>query len=153
MWGARLRSVVMGKHSQLGPIDPQLVTPQGNIPARGIIEQFERAKEETSENPALLTPFAADGCGGALGPPVFSVVSGVAWEDQRARARRRCRVSRTVGAPAGGDIPPARNRPQTPVCGRGRRPGRADNSRAKSGLSGWPAAGCLGPFGGRDRRS
>ena len=54
MWALAGNRIVMGKHSQLGPIDPQLVTPQGNIPARGIIEQFERAKEETSQNPALL---------------------------------------------------------------------------------------------------
>jgi hypothetical protein len=54
MWALAGNRIVMGKHSQLGPIDPQLVTQQGNIPARGIIEQFERAKEETSQNPALL---------------------------------------------------------------------------------------------------
>jgi hypothetical protein len=54
MWALAGNLIVMGKHSQLGPIDPQLVTPQGNIPARGILEQFERAKEETSQNPALL---------------------------------------------------------------------------------------------------
>lgn len=44
----------MGKHSQLGPIDPQLITPQGAVPARAIIEQFERASEECSKDPARL---------------------------------------------------------------------------------------------------
>lgn len=46
--------IVMGKQSQLGPIDPQLVTPQGPIPARAILDQFERAKKECSENPSVL---------------------------------------------------------------------------------------------------
>jgi hypothetical protein len=46
--------IVMGKHSQLGPIDPQLVTAQGSIPARAILDQFERAKEECAINPSVL---------------------------------------------------------------------------------------------------
>jgi hypothetical protein len=54
MWALSANRIVMGAHSQLGPIDPQLVTPQGNIPARAIIEQFARAKRECAENPALL---------------------------------------------------------------------------------------------------
>jgi ClpP class serine protease len=35
-------SIVMGKHSSIGPIDPQLA----GMPAHGIIEEFNRAKEE-----------------------------------------------------------------------------------------------------------
>lgn len=54
MWALACDEIVMGKHSQLGPIDPQLVTPQGSIPARAILDQFDRAKRECSENPALL---------------------------------------------------------------------------------------------------
>lgn len=47
--------IVMGKQSQLGPIDPQLVTPQGqSIPARAILDQFERAKKECSDDPKVL---------------------------------------------------------------------------------------------------
>ena len=47
--------IVMGKQSQLGPIDPQLVTPQGqSIPARAILDQFERAKRECSDDPNVL---------------------------------------------------------------------------------------------------
>jgi hypothetical protein len=47
--------IVMGKQSQLGPIDPQLVTPQGaTIPARAILDQFERAKRECSEDTSVL---------------------------------------------------------------------------------------------------
>lgn len=46
--------IVMGAHSQLDPIDPQLVTPQGSIPARAVIEQFGRAKRECAQDPSLL---------------------------------------------------------------------------------------------------
>jgi hypothetical protein len=54
MWALSGNRVVMGKHSQLGPIDPQLITPQGAVPARAIIEQFERASEECSRDPSRL---------------------------------------------------------------------------------------------------
>ncbi len=44
------REIIMGKHSSLGPIDPQL----GNgIAAHGIIEEFEQAKADLKENLAL----------------------------------------------------------------------------------------------------
>jgi ATP-dependent protease ClpP protease subunit len=36
------KEIVMGKHSSLGPIDPQIF----GLPAHGIIEEFERAKNE-----------------------------------------------------------------------------------------------------------
>jgi len=46
------RSILMGKQSSLGPIDPQL----GGMPAHGVLEEFNRAFEEirddTSENQA-----------------------------------------------------------------------------------------------------
>ena len=49
--------LVMGQHSQLGPIDPQFIisTPEGarSAPAKAILNQFERAKEECS-TPANL---------------------------------------------------------------------------------------------------
>ena len=54
MWALSGNRIVMGKHSQLGPIDPQLITPNGQFPARGIIEQFDRAKEECSKDPTVL---------------------------------------------------------------------------------------------------
>jgi hypothetical protein len=54
MWALSANRVVMGKHSQLGPIDPQLVTAQGLVPARAIIDQFERASEECSKEPKRL---------------------------------------------------------------------------------------------------
>jgi hypothetical protein len=59
MWALAADRIVMGKHSQLGPIDPQLMFPNANgavmpVPARAIIEQFERAKTELSGNIQLL---------------------------------------------------------------------------------------------------
>ena len=42
----------MGKHSSLGPVDPQM----GGISAQNIIKEFKLAKKETSENPELI-PF------------------------------------------------------------------------------------------------
>ncbi|MCY4113446.1 MAG: serine protease [Chloroflexi bacterium] len=45
--------VVMGQHSQLGPIDPQFIisTPEGprSAPAKAILNQFELAKDECKE--------------------------------------------------------------------------------------------------------
>jgi membrane-bound ClpP family serine protease len=42
--------IVMGKHSNLGPIDPQF----GSIPAHGIIEEFENAKADVLRNPSTI---------------------------------------------------------------------------------------------------
>jgi hypothetical protein len=44
------REVVMGKHSSLGPIDPQL----GGIPAHGVVEEFRRAANEIAANPGRI---------------------------------------------------------------------------------------------------
>jgi hypothetical protein len=54
MWALASNRVVMGKHSQLGPIDPQLLTAQGSIPARAILDQFEEARAAVAENPASV---------------------------------------------------------------------------------------------------
>ena len=53
MWALAGNRIVMGKHSQLGPIDPQLVAPGWQAPARAILRQFEQAKEECKD-PSLL---------------------------------------------------------------------------------------------------
>lgn len=42
--------IVMGKHSNLGPIDPQFA----GLPAHGVIEEFNRAKEEIQQNNAAI---------------------------------------------------------------------------------------------------
>jgi enoyl-CoA hydratase/carnithine racemase len=44
------REILMGKHSSLGPIDPQL----GGIPAHGVIEEFRRAHKEVKADPSLI---------------------------------------------------------------------------------------------------
>ena len=50
--------IVMGKHSFIGPIDPQVIvhTRLGirTIPAQAIIEQFKKAKEECKDDPKNL---------------------------------------------------------------------------------------------------
>jgi len=46
--------IVMGKHSQLGPIDPQLVLQQGAVPARAVIKQFDRAVRDLQADPSKL---------------------------------------------------------------------------------------------------
>ena len=50
--------IMMGKHSFLGPIDPQLVltTELGPsyVPAQSIIDQFEMAQKECEDNPRKL---------------------------------------------------------------------------------------------------
>lgn len=44
------KEIIMSKHSSLGPIDPQF----NNIPAQGILTEFERAKKEIEENPSSI---------------------------------------------------------------------------------------------------
>lgn len=44
------KSIVLGKHSDLGPIDPQF----NSIPAHGIIEEFEKIKQEVSKDPKSI---------------------------------------------------------------------------------------------------
>lgn len=44
------KSIIMGKHSSLGPIDPQI----SGLPAHGIIEEFENAHKETKTDPTKI---------------------------------------------------------------------------------------------------
>lgn len=44
------KEIVMGKHSNLGPIDPQI----NGMPTHGIIEEFEKAKTEIAANPRSI---------------------------------------------------------------------------------------------------
>lgn len=53
MWALASNRIVMGKHSQLGPIDPQMVSGTWTAPARAILLQFQQAKEECKD-PALI---------------------------------------------------------------------------------------------------
>jgi len=55
-------SIVMGKHSAIGPIDPQVTfpTPSGSFtaPAQAILDEFEQAKREIAANPASIPLWA-----------------------------------------------------------------------------------------------
>ncbi|MEE1134195.1 MAG: hypothetical protein UHW60_05440, partial [Methanobrevibacter sp.] len=46
------KEILMGKHSSLGPVDPQV----SDLAAKDIIEEFELAKKETATHPKLI-PF------------------------------------------------------------------------------------------------
>lgn len=43
-------SILMGKQSSLGPVDPQI----GGLPAHGIVEEFKKAHEEISKDPSKV---------------------------------------------------------------------------------------------------
>jgi ClpP class serine protease len=44
------REIVMGLHSSLGPIDPQM----NGIPAHGVVEEFQQAADEIKADPAKI---------------------------------------------------------------------------------------------------
>ena len=50
--------IVMGKQSQLGPTDPQLIVDNRPFSAHSIVEQFEEAKAEISGSPVLAHAWA-----------------------------------------------------------------------------------------------
>lgn len=58
MWALSADRIVMGKQSQLGPIDPQLQTPQGMVPTGAITRTFERAQRECAQDPTRLSGWA-----------------------------------------------------------------------------------------------
>ena len=49
---------VMGRQSQLGPIDPQMFMGSGSVSARAIVEQFNRAHADIAGNPILAHVWA-----------------------------------------------------------------------------------------------
>lgn len=53
MWSLAADEIVMGKHSQLGPIDPQIGVQGRFVPTRAILEQFDKAVAEC-QDPAKL---------------------------------------------------------------------------------------------------
>lgn len=44
------REIIMGRQSSLGPVDPQI----GSWAAQGVVEEFKRAIQETTNNPASI---------------------------------------------------------------------------------------------------
>lgn len=53
MWAMAADEIVMGKHSQLGPIDPQITLPGIGlpVPAGALLEQFQQASDELAADP------------------------------------------------------------------------------------------------------
>lgn len=57
MWACACDEIIMGKHSAIGPIDPQITFPTQNgspftAPAHSLISEFNQAKGEIMSNPA-----------------------------------------------------------------------------------------------------
>jgi len=44
------KEIIMGKHSNIGPVDPQF----GGTPCYGVIQEFEKARNEIIENPKTI---------------------------------------------------------------------------------------------------
>lgn len=61
--------IIMGRQSQLGPIDPQMPVGGGYVSARAIVEQFERAKVEISQDLSLAHVWAP--ILGSIGPALL----------------------------------------------------------------------------------
>lgn len=55
MWALAGDVIVLGRQSQLGPIDPQLGMPHGMVPAGAITRQFARAQAECASDPSKLS--------------------------------------------------------------------------------------------------
>jgi Serine dehydrogenase proteinase len=56
MWALAADEIVMGNHSQLGPIDPQFILPQHGIqiPAGSLTAQFKEASDQCLKEPGRL---------------------------------------------------------------------------------------------------
>ena len=56
-------SIVMGKHSAIGPIDPQVTFPTATgtftSPAQAILDEFARAKQEITDDPTTIPLWAS----------------------------------------------------------------------------------------------
>jgi len=73
-------SIVMARHSSIGPIDPQI----RGIPAKGVLKEFEKAFDEISTDPkreAIWRPILAQY------PPTFlgQCANAIAWSETFAR--------------------------------------------------------------------
>lgn len=50
--------IVMGRQSQLGPIDPQMAVDSRSVSAQAVVDQFEKAKKEILADPATAIAWA-----------------------------------------------------------------------------------------------
>ncbi|WP_411734251.1 SDH family Clp fold serine proteinase, partial [Paeniglutamicibacter sp.] len=55
MWSLAADTIMMGQHSQLGPIDPQINIGAGMVPAGAIKRNFEKAQRECAQDPRMLS--------------------------------------------------------------------------------------------------
>jgi len=55
MWALAADRVVMGKHSQLGPIDPQVPVAGQLVPAGALLRQFKQVSDECGKDPSRLS--------------------------------------------------------------------------------------------------
>lgn len=55
MWSLAANRIVMGKHSQLGPIDPQIPIGGRLVPARALLQQFKRVQDECVQDARRLS--------------------------------------------------------------------------------------------------
>jgi hypothetical protein len=55
MWALAANLIVMGKHSQLGPIDPQVLLGANFVPANALVRQFQRISDECAADPSRLS--------------------------------------------------------------------------------------------------
>lgn len=57
MWAMAADEIVLGKHSQLGPIDPQITLPTTGMPmpAGALLAQFREASDQCSADPKRIT--------------------------------------------------------------------------------------------------
>lgn len=55
MWALSADQIMMGKHSQLGPIDPQVFIANNLVPASALVRQFERIARECSSDATRLS--------------------------------------------------------------------------------------------------
>ena len=76
------KSIVMGRHSSIGPIDPQI----RGVPAMGVVEEFKKAYQEIKVDPSkahVWAPILAQY------PPTFigTCQNAIAWSEQFTRDR------------------------------------------------------------------
>lgn len=57
MWACSANRIVMGRHSFLGPVDPQVIFGDNSAPAQAILDQFALARKECRD-PSNLAPWA-----------------------------------------------------------------------------------------------
>jgi Serine dehydrogenase proteinase len=55
MWALAADRIVMGKHSQLGPIDPQVPSSGNLVLASALVRQFRQVSDECKTRPATLS--------------------------------------------------------------------------------------------------